>query len=294
MWALAFSGYVFYRASCALLGIATNRSMNRVGLGVVAVFLVGLSMIITEPIMLLVVHASVPVVAFVVGGVLFIRRGDNHARLVGVFSLLLGVGFAFYIPLFAIESMQGLLLSMMGVLGFLFSVSLVVLIVHDVHEEQVVLRNTLAYKSYHDTLTGLKNRAFYEEHIARLDTADRWPMSLLLMDVNRLKQVNDRFGHRLGDKMLITVSNVIAQANKPHGLLVRYGGDEFIMLLPKTDGEEASRIKARIQEETVKHMFKGIPCSVAVGVACKTDASMSYEALFDEAERAMYDDKVNA
>ncbi len=294
LWVLVASAYVFYRATMLLLGLSANRRLEGLSMAAVALGLILVGALTDDPVVLLACFAAVPIGGFVIGGVLFIRRGDLLARVVGVLALVLGVNYVFFIMLSSVESLFSTLSLVTGSLGFLFASSIVLLYVHEVNKAHTLMRDTLTYKSYHDALTGLQNRTFFEEQLPLIDSAETWPLTLLMIDMNHLKEVNDRHGHRLGDRMLMAVANVLATHTRPQDLLVRHGGDEFLMVLTKTTLDVAHAIKSRIQHETKQHVFKGVPCTVAIGLACKRDASMTHQAWYDEAERMMYKDKETA
>src|SRR5665647_2219082 len=96
-------------------------------------------------------------------------------------------------------------------------------------EEQIL------YISYHDQLTGLYNRRFYEEELKRLDTKRNLPLTIVMGDVNGLKLLNDSFGHAMGDELLRKAAEVIKNGCRADDIIARLGGDEFVIILPKTD-----------------------------------------------------------
>ncbi len=87
----------------------------------------------------------------------------------------------------------------------------------------------IEYLSYHDHLTGLYNRRFFEEEIDRLDTERNLPITIIMGDVNGLKLINDSFGHEVGDELLIKTAEVIATECREDDIVARLGGDEFVI-----------------------------------------------------------------
>ncbi len=87
-------------------------------------------------------------------------------------------------------------------------------------------------------MTGLYNRRFYEEKIKRLDTTRNLPISIIMGDVNNLKVINDRFGHEKGDELLVKAAEAIHNVCRTDDIAARWGGDEFVILLPKTKNQD--------------------------------------------------------
>ncbi len=149
-------------------------------------------------------------------------------------------------------------------------------------------RKRIEYLSYHDQLTGLYNRSFFEEELARLDTERNLPISILMGDVNGLKLTNDIFGHRYGDELLITLAGVFRQVCRADDIIARWGGDEFVLLLPKTDKKDAESLANRIKDEFSSKQIKAIKGSVSIGISCKTGPGQSLSDTLDDAEAFMY------
>src|SRR5664280_1549772 len=87
----------------------------------------------------------------------------------------------------------------------------------------------LVYISYHDQLTGLYNRRFFEEELRRLDTKRNFPLSIIMGDINGLKFINDSFGHAIGDEYLKKATEIIKKACRADEIIARLGGDEFVI-----------------------------------------------------------------
>lgn len=150
----------------------------------------------------------------------------------------------------------------------------------------------IEYLSYHDQLTELYNRRFFEEELRRLDVERNYPLTIVYADVNGLKVVNDAFGHESGDQLLILVAGAMKTACRADDIIARIGGDEFLILLPKTDASQAVRIIERINEGIGIVRFNGMSASVSFGVETKTESSQSTSEVMNSAERNMYQAKI--
>ena len=166
----------------------------------------------------------------------------------------------------------------------------VVLVFRDVTEKKEQ-RNKIEYLSFHDTLTGLYNRRYFEEELLQMDTEQNLPISIVMGDVNGLKLTNDVFGHTAGDILLKSISDALRSSGRPGDLIARWGGDEFVMLLPKTSTEEAKDIVAGIKDKIVHQRVKAIKGSISMGVGSKTIINASIADALDEAEDNMYSEK---
>lgn len=147
------------------------------------------------------------------------------------------------------------------------------------------------YLSCHDTLTGLYNRHCFEKYRSKMDCSDNLPLSVIFADVNGLKMTNDIFGHAAGDSLIKKISEILEQSCRENDIVARVGGDEFIILLPKTDNKEVQKILARIQKGFSKAKVATVKCSISIGADTKTSADQSIGEIIANAENAMYKDK---
>jgi len=161
----------------------------------------------------------------------------------------------------------------------------------DITTRKLAEENIL-YLSYHDQLTGLYNRRFYEEELQRLDTERNLPLSLVMGDVNGLKLINDTFGHAIGDDLLIKIANVFKKVCRSDDIIARLGGDEFMILLPKTDTDKAKAIITRIQEELSDSRDGKIMASVSFGYETKIRSDQDTATLMKKSEDHMYQHKL--
>lgn len=151
----------------------------------------------------------------------------------------------------------------------------------------------LEYLGKHDSLTRLSNRAFYVDELNRITRKGPWPLSVLAMDLNGLKRINDGEGHAAGDALLRRVGEVLttASADQPW-CIARVGGDEFVALLAGADERAAKALRERIESiiELNNQFYPGHHLSLAIGAAtCETAAQV--EATLNAADKAMFAEK---
>lgn len=150
---------------------------------------------------------------------------------------------------------------------------------------------------FEDELTGLYNRRFllnYLKHKVSWDFPETELISLLMMDLDYFKEINDTYGHSVGDKVLIWIANVARKVSEDKGMVIRYGGDEFMILLPGTDKETA----LRIGEQLIQHTHEEPICldevegdlhiTLSIGVASVPDDAISIKSLIQKVDTALY------
>lgn len=148
------------------------------------------------------------------------------------------------------------------------------------------------YLSYHDNLTGLYNRRYYEDSLYRIDKAVNLPISIIIGDLNGLKLVNDAFGRRVGDELLKRAAEAITESCRPDDVAARWGGDEFIILLPKTDLLQAQAIVKKAKVICSNLNVNSISVDISFGWSAKTSAEQDIHVEIKNAEDYMYNNKI--
>lgn len=150
----------------------------------------------------------------------------------------------------------------------------------------------IRFLSFHDELTGLYNRRFYEEELHRLNQKGERPLTILMADINGLKMTNDIFGHQAGDGLLRHAAEVMRRVCRNGDVVARWGGDEFIALFPRTDAGEAERMSEAIRSGYGAHSPGPLPLGLAIGYVTVRQQSEYAEDALPRAEERMYRDKM--
>ena len=151
----------------------------------------------------------------------------------------------------------------------------------------------LNYLSFHDPITGLHNRTYYERELKRLDNGNDYPISVISLDADGLKIVNDTMGHSMGDEFLKNLGQTLKRSLRDSDILARVGGDEFIVFLPDTDKPTAERIVERIRKNIILHNQENqtLPLRVSLGLETAESRADSLEEILKRADEIMYNNK---
>ncbi len=160
--------------------------------------------------------------------------------------------------------------------------------------ERKRMEEELRWRSFHDPLTGVYNRTYFEEELRRLKVSRSYPVSLILCDVDNLKMINDFLGHDQGDEVLKRIAKAISDSVRASDVVARVGGDEFAVLLPRTDSRTAEQVAERILKavERERERSPELPLELSVGYATANDPSRTLEDLYREADDMMYRNKL--
>ena len=154
-------------------------------------------------------------------------------------------------------------------------------------------KRRIEYLNYHDELTGLYNRRFYEQLFSQKEIILAHPMAFIMGDVNGLKMTNDVFGHTIGDLLLQSIAQTLKAGAGTRNRVIRWGGDEFMIVMPGSDLKDAERLVKRIKEQLQDISINGtIEASVSFGMALKKSRDDEPGAVLKKAEEMMYQIKL--
>lgn len=156
---------------------------------------------------------------------------------------------------------------------------------HKINEEKI------RYLSFHDPLTGLYNRSHFNENLKKLDSKENLPISVIFGDVNSLKLTNDIFGHSAGDALIVKIAEILKKVCRKEDIIARIGGDEFIILLPRTHAIDAEKIMKRINLRLSEVQVATIKCSISMGCDTKLTEDQDISIVMQNAENNMYQEK---
>ncbi len=153
----------------------------------------------------------------------------------------------------------------------------------------------LYYLSYHDQLTGLYNRFFFEARLKQLENKAEYPLTVISTDIDGLKLLNDTLGHTAGDRLLKTCANILNENLGHSGILARVGGDEFSAILPLTGKEESECLARQIRYRLTHYNQHNpdLPLSISMGIATAEKSGTTLKKVFKEAEDEMCKDKLH-
>ena len=153
-------------------------------------------------------------------------------------------------------------------------------------------QDEIEYLTYHDKLTGLFNRTYFEKKLEKIEASGVFPTSIIIGDVNGLKITNDIFGHGEGDELLKAIARILEKSCRKNDIIARWGGDEFSVILPETDYETARRICERIKKICETYKDLNIQPSIALGLDTKENNTQKLKDVVKKAEDRMYRNKL--
>lgn len=183
---------------------------------------------------------------------------------------------------------------MLEALTLAFIISYRIKILEDIRASQDELKRQAAT----DPLTRLYNRRFFfseADYLLELGKKGNTPLTMMVIDIDHFKQVNDTYGHATGDKVIIKIAQALKKYSRSKDLIARFGGEEFVMLLPETGLDEAigcaERIRMAIEEIRTATADSEIRCTISIGVATIDAGHETIESALHRADKALYEAK---
>ncbi len=161
----------------------------------------------------------------------------------------------------------------------------------DITEERQKIEE-IKYLNFHDVLTGLHNRRYYEERVNYYEDNKIYPLTLIMADVNGLKLINDAFGHQTGDALLKKSADLLSSSFSEKADVCRIGGDEFVIILSGKNQAKAEQLVQKIKQEAKNITVENTQLSISFGIATRENDEMKIDELFKMAEDDMYQAKL--
>lgn len=172
-----------------------------------------------------------------------------------------------------------------------YNEQLLMLILTD-ETEKLKYEKKVQYLSYCDSLTSLYNRNYMEEIMNTVVNDKNMPLGIMTIDLNALKLTNDVFGHNTGDHLIVQSANILKKCSREEDIIIRWGGDEFFVLLPKADEELIETMKANIKFECSKSQESPVEITMAIGMNVMHSVKENIYDLSKIAEKRMYKEKL--
>jgi diguanylate cyclase (GGDEF)-like protein/PAS domain S-box-containing protein len=150
----------------------------------------------------------------------------------------------------------------------------------------------IEYLSYHDQLSGLYNRKYYEKELEKLKRNSALPLSVLYIDINGLKLINNALGHEKGDAFIQRISNILSKNSRPQDIIARVGGDEFVILMPNTEQLYIKHYMKEITHDTTSINMMGIEVPLSFGWEIQYSLNQNIADILKAAEDKMYQNKI--
>lgn len=159
------------------------------------------------------------------------------------------------------------------------------------------LYGQIMHRSHTDAVTNLWNHGFFQNQlqteIAKAEKA-KTPVSLMLIDIDDFKKLNDTYGHQYGDKILMEIASILKTSSREMDYVCRYGGEEFAIILPQSEKNEARKFAERIRKHIESHHFSAplkkitVPITVSIGLASVPECACTPTELIQQADKALY------
>jgi diguanylate cyclase (GGDEF)-like protein len=160
-------------------------------------------------------------------------------------------------------------------------------------QEKMKLQTELDYRMTHDGLTGVHNREFFESYMEKYNNEIDVPIALIICDLDKLKNINDTYGHKIGDRYIAEAASLLSQLATEKVIVSRIGGDEYCILVINADEEIVISLKESMQESIRKYNESSdvLQIQMSIGYSCIQSSLGNMEQLFIDADQKMYQEK---
>ena len=225
-----------------------------------------------------------------------LKRRWFALRLLVAFFIIGYIGYWSYLPRHAqFKDLLGTLILFLGALFVLIVSWLMLQTTRDIKRVA-----SLELQSITDPLLGIYNRRYLDQRLSEeISRAQRYkfPLSILMLDIDHFKRVNDRFGHLTGDKVLISIGKLLQEKTRQSDIVARYGGEEIVLMLPNTNEDRAVNLAERLRvileqtPYTAENNSEAFHCTVSIGVTSLGEESCKSSDLLRKADVALYQAK---
>ena len=164
-------------------------------------------------------------------------------------------------------------------------------VTRDINERKQ-MEQKLREISQFDSLTGVYNRAVFEEEMDRIQRENKYSVGTFVCDLNGLKWVNDTLGHHIGDNLIRDAANILKSCFRKNDIVARIGGDEFGIIIPDTDEEDIECIRTRLNEAVNQHNLCNPATPLSMSIGCAVNSAKPVRKVFKDADNNMYQEKL--
>jgi diguanylate cyclase (GGDEF)-like protein len=182
---------------------------------------------------------------------------------------------------------------LVGVAGLVTIINILAAYFQSVREEMQTNEDEIKKLVMYDKLTGAYNRTYFEEISNVFFDRFALPVVLAMGDINGLKLINDTFGHKQGDKLLVTAVRIMKESIGENNLIVRIGGDEFVIIMPQMTIAEAEKVIETVKANCRSFYLDTIPVDISIGLSLIENRECRIEDVLEKAEERMYRNKLD-
>ena len=164
-------------------------------------------------------------------------------------------------------------------------------ILNNINERKKAERR-IRYLSFHDRLTELYNRTYFEKVLVNISKDRELPLNFIICDLNGLRLVNDAFGYNEGDKLLKRVAKILKYCSREEDIIARWGEDEFFVLMPRSTEKDVEEVSNKIKKICAKTQDQKISLNISMGISTRENQSQDLKDVIKEAENNMYKNKL--